>query len=77
MYVSINKWLILFKNFFIILFFFLVSGKVKKRFIISNVSMANIILCSWQHVTIELEIEWVCINPSVPKVDYRQHAVCS
>jgi len=57
--------------------FSLVRERVKICFIISNVSMANIMLCGRQHVTIELQIEWVCINPLVPKFDYRQHAVCS
>jgi len=39
--------------------------------------VANIILCSWQRAAIELQIEWVCINPLVPKFDYGQCAVCS
>jgi len=68
MYVAINKWHIIFQNFLRILFFFLARESVIRYFIISNVSVANIILCSWQHVAIELQIEWVCINPLVLKL---------
>ena len=56
MCVSINKQLINFKNFLGVLFR-LCQGKVRRRFLITDVSADKTTLCSGQHVAHEQRVE--------------------
>jgi len=68
-YVSINKEFIIFQNCFVVLSQ-LCHGRVRRLFLISNVSAGNITLCSGQHAAGERRFEqaWLRLKVHIPHI---------